>query len=91
MAQAKRDNNGVVVMIGASNADGITPLNLQVHPSTHILQCDDGSSGSDLSSANARRDGNSIPVLMAASSSGGITPVMLYVDSSTNKLLIKST
>lgn len=91
MANAKRDQNSVTVTLGTSNADGATPLNVTVDPTTHIIQTLDGTTGSDLSSANARRDSNSVPVLLGVSSTDGVTPVAIYIDSSTGKLLTKST
>ncbi len=91
MADAKRDQISVTVTLGTSNADGATPLNIQVDPTTHIIQTSDGTTGSDLSSPDARRDQNSVPVLMGISSADGVTPVAIYIDSATNKLLTKST
>lgn len=91
MANAKRDQNYVTVTLGTSNANGSTPLNIQVDPNTHIIQTSDGTSGTDLSSPNARRDQNYVPVLMGVSSSDGVTPVAIYIDSVSGKLLTKST
>lgn len=86
--QAPRDENHVPVMLGASNADGITPLAPYVHPTTHILMVDIGPGGSDLSDEPAVRDENRVPVAMGVSSDDGVTPVPIYVDSVTRKLLI---
>jgi hypothetical protein len=86
--QASRDENHVPVFLGASNADGVTPLAPIVDPVTHILMVDNGSGGSDLSDEPASRDENHVPVAMGVSSADGVTPVPVYVDSVTQKLLI---
>jgi hypothetical protein len=90
MANAKRDANMVPVKLGASNADGVTPLMIQANPSTHQLQVNNGTSGSDQGKPQAERDQNMVPIMMAVSSADGKTPVELYVDLSTNLLLVKS-
>lgn len=90
MAQAKTDNNGVVVAMGVLNTDGVTPTQLTANPTTHVLNVSDGTTGSDFGLDLAARDQNSRTVAIAASSSDGTTPVNLYVDSSGN-LLIQST
>lgn len=40
MAEAKRDGNFVPVLLGASNADGLTPVNVYADPTTHRLLVD---------------------------------------------------
>ena len=37
MAEAKRDNNQVVTLVGVSNSDGVTPVVLWADPTTHRL------------------------------------------------------
>lgn len=91
MANAKRDVNMVPVKLGASNADGITPLMIQGVPSKHDLIIDNGTSGTDHGKPQAERDKNMLPLMMAVSSVDGKTPVELYVDSVTNGLLTRST
>ena len=90
MAETKKDDNLVPVMMGVLNTDGTTPTRIYSDPSTHALIMSDGSTGSDLGNDTAARDNSGNPVLMAASNSDGSTPVSLYIDSSGN-LLIKST
>lgn len=90
MTDAIRDNNQISTIIGASNADGSTPTRVKVNSSTHIVQTDDGVTGSDLSDDDASRDNNGIPIMLGVSSVDGITPVPIYVDPSNGKLLIKS-
>lgn len=90
MTNAKRDENGVTTKLATSNADGTTPLSVQVNPTTHGLVVDDGVGGSDLSGDIASRDENSVPVMIAVSSVDGVTPVPLYIDSVTRKLLTNS-
>lgn len=89
MAETKKDDNQVPVMMGVLNTDGSTPTRVYSDPSTHVLITGNGSTGSDLGNNNASRDNSGNPVLLAVSSSDDTTPVPLYVDSSGN-LLIKS-
>jgi hypothetical protein len=86
--EAPRDNNHVPVKMGTSNADGITPIAIQVNPTTHEIMVDANAGGSDLSDEPAVRDENHVPVWMGVSSDDGVTPVPIYVDSVTKKLLI---
>lgn len=86
--QLPRDNNHVPVKGGASNADGVTIIALEVDPTNHYLQVSDGSTGSDLSQEPSSRDENHIPGLMGVSSADGVTPVPIYLDSITKKLLV---
>jgi hypothetical protein len=88
---AQHDNNNVTTELGVSNADGVTPLKLRANPSTHILDVEGGSTGSDLGNDDAKRDDNYTTCLLAVSSVDGVTPVPLYINAITNKLLIKST
>ena len=81
----------VPVKLGASNADGVTPLMLQADPSTHLLLLNNGTSGTDQGKPQAERDQNMVPIMMAVSSADGKTPVELYIDLSTNMLLVTST
>ncbi len=90
MAESKRDQNGVTTFIGASSSDGSTPVNVKVDATTHALQIDDGSGGSDVPGETASRDENYIPVAMGVSSDDGVTPTEIYVDVLGN-LLTKST
>jgi hypothetical protein len=91
MTDAPRDNNLVDVLSVASNADGSTPMQVKVNASTHILQVDDNTTGSDLSGDNASRDNNGRPVAMGVSEADGVTPVPIYGNPATGKLLIDST
>lgn len=91
MVQTKRDNNGYPTAIVASNADGSTPVLLQVNVSNQSLVVNDGTTGSDLSGDNASRDQNNYPVLMGVSSADGVTPTAIYADPATGALLIKTT
>ncbi len=89
MANAYRDENSVPTVIGASSADGTTPVRLKINATTHGVQINDASTGTDHGVANAVRDGNNVPVIMAVSSADGFTPVEVYVDP-TGSLLIDS-
>ena len=90
MAEAKRDNNQVPTLLGASNVDGKTPVKVCVE-SDHTLCVSNGDTGSDLSDDIASRDNNGVPVLMGVSSVDGVTPTPIYADPATGSLLIKST
>lgn len=90
MADAKRDENRVTTTLGASSADGVTPVLVKVSP-THVLQVSDGTTGSDFGRTPAVRDANRVEILMGVSSADGITPVEIYVNPSTGEILTKST
>ena len=87
MAETKRDNNGVYVMMGVLNTDGATPTRVKIDPTTHALKCDDASTGSDAGSDLAVRDNSGVPVLAATDANGVI--INLFVDSN-GQLLIDS-
>ena len=88
--RARKDNNGIPVMLGTSSVDGVTPIVLYVEPNNHGIEVDDNTTGSDLSAINARRDENYDPVAMGTSSSDGLTPEAIYIEPTTKKLLINS-
>lgn len=90
MTNTVRDNNGVPVAQGASHADGVTLTPFFVDPSTHGLEVDDDTTGSDLSGNIAQRDANNVPSVMGTSSSDGATPTVPYLNATTKKLLINS-
>lgn len=90
MTNAYRDENSVPTKTALSNADGETILRVKADPTTHALNVNDDTTGSDLSGDIAARDENSVPVMLAVSSADGVTPVPLYIDSVTGKLLINS-
>lgn len=91
MTEAKRDNNGIPVILGASSADGSTPVPIKVDPTTHIMVTDVMMTGSDLSDENAKRDANSITTLLGVSSVDGVTPVPIYANPSTGGLFLQMT
>ncbi len=92
MANAKRDNNYIPVLLGTLNTNGTTvvPVYAGVSFGNHNLMVSDGTSGVDHHTENAQRDENRVPALWATSSLDGVTPVAVYTDSSHN-LLIQST
>lgn len=87
---AKRDENRIPTIQVVSDTDGETLINLQADPTSHALDVDNNTTGSDNGPADAARDENRIPIAMAVSSADGVTPVALYANSS-NCLLIDST
>lgn len=89
MANAKKDNNSVPVIMGVLNTDGATPTMVKADPSTHVTDTEDNTTGSDLGADNAARDSNGEPVLLAVSEDDGSTPVPIYVNSS-GQILIDS-
>lgn len=91
MVQAKRDKNGYPTALCTSNADGETPVLLQINPTTHALRAEDDTTGSDLSDNIASRDKNNYPVMMGVSSADGVTPTAIYADPATGLILIQST
>ena len=90
MTDVIRDSNGVPAASGTSATDGVTVVPLYLDPTTHGIQLDDNTTGSDLSTKVARRDRNQLPVMMGVSSVDGVTLVPLYIDPSTKKLLLNS-
>ena len=91
MANAKRDQNYIPTMLATSNADGTTPVPIQVIGTSHVLKVSDGVGGSDLSGDIASIDSNHVPVLMGVSSVDGVTPTAIYADPATGAILIKTT
>lgn len=92
MANAKRDANGVETLQGTSNADGATPIRIQVNVSSgNAMKVSDAATGSDLGGDHAIRDQNQVPVLIGVSSADGVTPIAVYADPATGALLVKST
>lgn len=100
MSDAALDSNSVATLTGALSSNGDSVVKVKASPSTHVLEIEDNTTGSDFGPANALHDSNGRPTLLAVSSVtatvGGIayvqnvTPVVVYVDSS-GKLLIDST
>lgn len=86
---AKRDENHVPTIIGASNADGKTIIPIQIEPGNHLLNVDDDITGVNYGTKNAQRDENHVSCLMAVSSVDGKTPVTIYVNPN-GDLLINS-
>ena len=89
MTEAKRDNNQITTILGASSADGSTPVPVRVDPNTHYIITDIGDTGTDLSGEEASRDNNGVTVLLGVSSDDGVTPVPIYTNPSTGGLLLK--
>lgn len=87
MAQAQKDDNNISTIQGLLNTDGATPTNLEADPTSHILDADDGTTGSDNGGSRALRDDNHTPVAIAVSELDGTTPVALYVDANGNLLI----
>lgn len=56
MADARRDQNSVPTLIGVSSADGVTPVNVYVDPTTHRLLADIPSVGGDVVGPSSSTD-----------------------------------
>lgn len=90
MANAIKDGNSVASLICASSADGTTVVPVVVALSTHRLQADDNTGGTDHGTTTAAKGANSVSVLLAVSSVDGVTPVEVYADLASGKILINS-
>lgn len=77
MPNAKRDNNRITTLLGASSADGKTPTLVQVINTS--LKVSDAATGTDFGN-DPVIDGNRIPVLFGVSSVDGKTPITVYAD-----------
>lgn len=88
MAQAVRDANRVTTLIAASNADGITPVNIYGDPFTHFMYVKT-SVTSYAAKSIAQRDQNHVTTLLGTSASDGTTPVAIFGDPATNQLFVK--
>ena len=89
MANAKRDENRIPVIIALLDSDGKTIKNVCASPVSHSLCVSDGTTGTD-NGNNIGIDENHMPTIFAVSYVDGRTPVALYADSSGN-ILIQST
>lgn len=89
MANALLDENSRPTMTAELNTTGSSVIRVTADPSTHAVDADDNTTGSDHGDG-ILTDENGRPSLFAVSSSDGITLIPLYADS-TGQLLIKST
>lgn len=92
MANAKKDENSRPAVILASENDGVTIVPLKADPTSHGIEVDDNTGGSDNGNnkGNAMLDQNSVPVWTALSSAGDGAIVEVYGDPATGKVLINS-
>lgn len=90
MSYAAIDANSNATITGLLNTNGTTITRIKATPTTHLLETNDGSTGSDHGGDHANFDDNQRTTLFAVSNVDGVTPVALYVDSS-GKLLTQST
>lgn len=86
MVQAKKDENGIPVLMGVSNADGVTPIMVYVDPVTHRLLVDlAGGSGTVTSVSIVTANGISGSVATATTTPaitltlGAITPSAVQI------------
>lgn len=77
-------------MLGVSDADGTTPMNVLSEPVRHAICVEDGVAGADLGGDDAVRDQNRVPVIMAVSADDGVTPVPIYINAG-GALKVKTT
>jgi hypothetical protein len=90
MSEAKRDENHIPTIIGASDADGVTPTLLYANPTNHGVVIDDGLAGSDLSGDVDIRDENRVVGFLAVSAVDGVTPTVVYINAATHALKVRS-
>lgn len=91
MAEAIKDQNYVPTLLGTSNADGVTTVQIYANSSGHhAMVTDDGLGGSDVGGTNDTRDANRVIAFMAVSATDGVTPIPVYADPATNALLVRS-
>lgn len=89
MANASIDENTNATMTARLNTDGLTITRVEANATTHGLEIDDNTTGSDNGGTFAATDSNGRPTLFAVSEVDGMTLVALYVNSS-GKLLVDS-
>lgn len=82
------DGNGIHTLL-VVGTDGVSLMNVQVNPSTHVLSVSNGTTGSDNGPRLSIRDNNHVPILMGVSSADGKTPVAIY--GSNGAILTQST
>lgn len=89
---AKIDENGRPSIIGASNLNGTTIIQVQASTTSHALSVNNGYIGIDSgnNNGNAMLDENSKAVWVALSASANGSFVEVYTNSS-NQVLIQST
>lgn len=90
MADAAIDANSKAAITARLNTNGLTVTRIKADATTHAMQIDDNTTGSDNGGVNAATDSNDRPTMTAVSEADGVTLVALYVDSSGN-LLVDST
>lgn len=91
MANAFLDENSRPTLTGALSSDGATPTQVFAVKTSHALEIDDNTTGSDNGNngGNALTDDNGRPTLTALASDGSGEIVNVYV-TSTNKLMVDS-
>lgn len=89
MANALIDENGNQSMTGLLNTNGTTITRVEADPTTHEMEVDDNTTGSDNGGNHAFFDGNQRTTMFAESSDGDGVLVSLYVNSS-GQLLVDS-
>jgi len=88
---AVKDDNNINTVTAISNANGSDVVRLSANPTTHLLQVDDNTTGTDSGGSSAKHDNNMVTTLIAVSESDGETPVALYADPENGQLLVDTT
>lgn len=94
MVQAKKDENGIPVLMGVSNADGVTPIMVYVDPVTHRLLVDLAGGSGTVTSVAALTLGTTGTDLSSSVANGTTTPVITLnvpTASATNRGALSST
>jgi hypothetical protein len=81
MSSGKLDDNGIVVGMGVSSVDGVTPVPITIDPVTGFLRCIYNSSdgGNASGQQKAKMDNNGNPTIMAETNDVNSTPTTLSV------------
>lgn len=86
---ASIDENSKATITAVLNTNGTDIVRVGVNPTTHVLNVDDNTTGSDNGGNEAATDANGRVTMFAESSNADGVLVALYADSS-GKLLIDS-
>ena len=94
MVSTKRDDNAIVVGMGVSSVDGVTPVPITVDELTGRLRCQqatpaDGSSASG-ASTRAQYDENGVTTIMGETDNAARTPTALSVSDTNGGLMVKA-
>lgn len=88
---AGKDDNGLPVVYGVSDLDGITPVQIQFNPSTRAMEVDTTTSISFDPTVVVNQNSTEYPLAKGTSSSDNATILPWVVNHSTGGVLISTT